>query len=110
VRDVHEAASIAEALIADPANVDLSRHDLVFQAALQGYLQALLTTGQIVSEMAAEHARNGHGARAAALREATVQIASVPEGSAVRPGWSSPSSLPARWDRDSTHGPSQHVR
>lgn len=79
MRDVHESASIAEALITDPANAELSRRDLAFLAALQGYLQALLTASQIVSEMAADHARGGKGAGAAALREAVVQIATVPE-------------------------------
>jgi hypothetical protein len=45
MRDRHEAASIAETLTADSANADLSRRELTFQAALQGYLQSVSPSG-----------------------------------------------------------------
>ena len=79
MRDRFEASSIADTLTNDPALSGVPRWEIAYHAALQGYLQGILTAGQIVGEMAADHEHGGDGAGAKALREAVVQIATVPE-------------------------------
>ena len=53
--------------------------DFARRAALDAFRQGIALAAKIVGEMAADHAHGGDKAGAKALREAQVQIATLPE-------------------------------